>query len=135
MFTVAWMMTALIVVAGGCHWARSASADASSGRGDFRHVVVFKFIDAPEKTVGQIEQAFAVLPDKIKQIRHFEWGRIDSIEGLDKGFTHSFILSFDSAADCRVYLDHPDHQSFVAMVKPLVEAGQLEVFVFDYVAQ
>ena len=135
MLTAVLTMAALMAALGGCQWSRPSGAEASSARAGFRHVVVFKFIDAPKQKIEQIEQAFAALPEKIRQIRHFEWGRIDSIEGLDKGFTHGFILSFDSAADCRIYLDHPEHQAFVALVKPLVKDKQLEVFVFDYEAR
>ena len=125
-------LVAMILALGGCQWARSSSAGIPGEPGTFRHVVVFKFVDVPDSTVREIESAFAALPGKIKEIRSYEWGRLDSIEGLDQGYTHGFSLGFDSKADCRIYLDHPDHQAFVAKVKPLVKAKKLEVFVFDY---
>lgn len=94
-----------------------------------RHVVLFNFNDtATEDTIRKIEQAFASLPDKIPEIYSFEWGTNNSPEGLDKGFTHCFLVTFLSEADRATYLPHPAHQEFVELIGPYVE----EVTVVDY---
>ena len=94
-----------------------------------RHVVLFRFREAtPGDTIRKIETAFRALPGKIPQIRDFEWGINNSPEGLDKGFTHCFFLTFSSEADRSVYLPHPDHKAFGELLGPWLE----DVLVVDY---
>ncbi|SDM97922.1 Dabb family protein [Kriegella aquimaris] len=94
-----------------------------------RHVVLFKFKEgtAPEK-IKEIEDAFAALPSKIPQIISYEWGLNNSPEGLNKGLTHCFFLTFKSEEDRAIYLPHPDHKAFGALL-----SGHLDdVTVVDY---
>lgn len=94
-----------------------------------RHVVLFKFKDASTPAdVKKVEDAFRALPSKIKQIKSFEWGKNNSPEGLDQGFTHCFFVTFKNEKDRAVYLPHPAHQAFVEVLKPHLD----KVLVFDY---
>ncbi len=94
-----------------------------------RHVVLFKFKEGttPEQ-ISQVEAAFGALPAKIPQIKDYEWGLNNSPEGLEKGFTHCFFLTFDSEEDRATYLPHPDHKAFGAVLSPYLE----DVLVVDY---
>lgn len=97
-----------------------------------RHVVLFKFTESStEDDIQQIEEAFATLPSQIDEIKDFEWGTNNSPEGLDKGFTHSFLVTFDSEEGRDIYLPHPAHQAFVDLVGPHVD----DVMVVDYWAR
>ena len=90
---------------------------------------MFKFkasIDPSEMV--RAEQAFTALPQKIEQIRDFEWGLNNSPEHLNKGFSHGFLLTFDSEEDRDIYLPHPDHKDFGELIAPLIE----DVLVLDY---
>ncbi len=58
----------------------------------------------------------------------YEWGLNNSPEGLEKGFTHCFFLTFKSEADRAIYLPHPDHKAFGSVLKPYLE----DVLVIDY---
>jgi len=94
-----------------------------------RHIVLFKFKATSEAVdIQKIENAFIALPTKIKEIKDFEWGLNNSPEGLDKGFTHCFFVTFESEADRATYLPHPDHLAFVALLDGHVE----DVLVLDY---
>ena len=94
-----------------------------------RHVVMFKFKESSTSEEIQIvEEAFAALPSKIAAISDFEWGTNNSPEGLDKGFTHVFFVSFNSEADREIYLPHPAHKAFVDVLSPHFE----DVMVMDY---
>ncbi|MEK6154799.1 Dabb family protein [Flavobacteriaceae bacterium 3-367] len=94
-----------------------------------RHVVLFKFKDGTSgEKLAEIEKAFTALPTKIPQIQGYEWGLNNSPEGLEKGFTHCFFLTFKSEADRAIYLPHPDHRAFGALLKPHLE----DVLVVDY---
>jgi hypothetical protein len=94
-----------------------------------KHVVLFKFKEsATKEDIEKVEQDFSALPSKIPQIRGYEWGINNSPEGLDKGFTHCFYLTFDSEEDRAIYLPHPDHKAFGAGLGPYLE----DVLVVDY---
>jgi hypothetical protein len=94
-----------------------------------RHVVLFKFKDnTKEEDIKKVEDAFHALPSKIKEIKGYEWGINNSPEGLDKGFTHCFFLTFDSEEDRAIYLPHPDHKAFGSVLGPHLD----DVLVLDY---
>ncbi len=97
-----------------------------------RHIVLFKFKeDTSTEELATIEKTFAALPGKIPQIVDFEWGTNNSPEGLDKGFTHSFFVSFKNEEDRAIYLPHPDHKAFIAVASPHID----DVLVLDYWSQ
>ena len=94
-----------------------------------RHVVLFKFKDdATPADIKKVENAFSALPSKIKEIKDYEWGLNNSPEGLEKGFTHCFFLTFDSEEGRAVYLPHPEHEAFGEVLSPYLD----DVLVFDY---
>jgi Stress responsive A/B Barrel Domain len=94
-----------------------------------RHMVLLKFKDdsSPE-AIKKVEDAFRELPSKIKEIKSFEWGKNNSPENLNQGFTHCFFVSFQSDKDREVYLPHPAHKAFVEILKPQMD----KVLVVDY---
>jgi lysophospholipase L1-like esterase len=94
-----------------------------------RHVVIFKF--KPEVTAAQLDEinlAFQNLKNAIPQIKDFERGINNSPEGLNKGFTHSYLVTFSTEADRDAYLPHPAHKQFVELLGEKLD----EPFVFDY---
>jgi hypothetical protein len=94
-----------------------------------RHVVLFKFKEGTTQVqMREVEDAFSGLPSKIEQIKGYEWGLNNSPEGLDKGFTHAFFLTFESEEDRAIYLPHPDHKAFGAVLSPYLD----DVLVIDY---
>lgn len=102
---------------------------ATSSSSVLRHVVLFAFkAEATAAEVEAVEQAFAALPAQIPEIIGFEWGRDVSVEGKAQGFTHCFVVTFADEAGRDVYLPHPAHQAFVALVSQHREKG----LVFDY---
>ena len=99
------------------------------GKGKLRHVVGFKFKETTSsQEIQRVEDAFAGLKSKIPQIQAFEWGINNSPEGLNKGCTHGFILTFNTEKDRDAYLVHPDHVEFGKLVKPVLA----DVFVIDF---
>lgn len=94
-----------------------------------RHVVIFKFkAGTTKENIKKVEEAFTALPTKISQIQGYEWGLNNSPEGLEKGFTHCFFLTFKSEEDRAIYLPHPDHKAFGAILGPHLD----DVLVIDY---
>lgn len=95
-----------------------------------RHVVIFKFKDdASQADVDKVHAAFKNLPNELDVIKDFEWGLNDSPEDLHQGFTHCYMLSFESEEDRdSIYAPSPQHQAFVAGLQPHLE----KAFVVDY---
>ena len=94
-----------------------------------KHVVSFKFkSSASVQDIQKVVTEFKALPKRIKGIKGFEWGTNISPEKHDKGFTHCFILTFNSAQDRDVYLEHPAHKEFGKIVGPVLD----DVFVIDF---
>ena len=96
-----------------------------------RHVVCFKCKeDATKEQVAKVEKAFEDLKKKkkIAEIEKLEWGTNNSPEGLNKGFTHCFILSFADEKARDAYLPHPAHKAFGKILTPLLD----DVFVIDF---
>lgn len=94
-----------------------------------RHLVMIKFKETSSaEDIAKVETAFAALPSQISQITDFEWGINNSPEGLDKGFTHVFFISFDDEEGRDVYLPHPAHKAFVEVLVTHLD----EVMVMDY---
>ena len=95
-----------------------------------RHIVMFAF--KPQAPVDDIVGAFDKLVVELGDlVIEYERGTQCSPEGLDKGTTHAFVLTFPSVKARDTYLPHPLHEAFVAKwAKPWVQ----EVVVTDYEA-
>lgn len=108
------------------------TASALAADGPVRHVVHFKFKkEATPEQIEKITEEFAALKKKIDIVDSLEWGTNSSAEGLDKGFTHCWLVSFKSAKDRDAYLVHPAHKAFVETLLPLLD----EAIVVDFVPQ
>lgn len=94
-----------------------------------RHFGMFQF--HREITVDQIDACFATMHGMIGRIPGLlamEHGPYDSPEGLSDGFTHGFIMTFDTTANRDAYLPHPVHEE----VKDFVVPKLARVVVFDF---
>ncbi|MEQ9407037.1 MAG: Dabb family protein [Fuerstiella sp.] len=99
---------------------------------ELKHAVFFRFKeDATAEDIKKVEEGFAALPEKIDAIKAFEWGVNNSPEKHSDGFTHCFMVTFDSEEGRDAYLPHPEHQAFVEILKPVLDAPR----VLDFHAQ
>ena len=109
-----------------------AHALAKAKKGVYRHVVLFAFNeDVTKEQIKEVEVAFGNLPKKIDTIIDFEFGTNVSPENINDGLTHCFFVTFKDKAGLEVYLPHPAHEKFVALVKDKLA----KVVVVDYIAK
>jgi len=95
-----------------------------------RHIVMFKFKDDVGKAkVDEIVAAFGKLKNKISEIADYEAGTNVSPENLEQGYTHCFVVTFNTIADRDAYLPHPAHKKFVELLDGKID----KVLVFDFV--
>lgn len=99
---------------------------------ELKHAVFLKFKpNAPEKDVQAVERAFASLPSKIRAIKAFEWGTNNSPEKYSDGFTHCFMMTFDSQEGRAICLSHRDYKQLGTLLLPVME----DVRVLDFLDQ
>jgi hypothetical protein len=94
-----------------------------------RHYGVFKFNDGVDKsTIAECFQRMNAMVGAIPGLLGMEHGPYKSDEGLDQGFTHGFIMTFDSLESRDAYLPHPVHEEVKEFVVPCLK----DVIVFDF---
>ncbi len=116
------------------YWGTPPESDAAQTppAKELKHAVFFKFKDdADPADVRAVEEAFAALPGKIESVKALEWGRNNSPEKHSHGFTHCFLVTFDSEEGRAAYLPHADHQAFVKQLEPVLD----KVRVLDFWAE
>ena len=88
-----------------------------------KHIAFFKFKPActPEQ-IAEVWRIMEELPKRIPGILDLSHGPNTSPEGLSQGFTHSFVMLFESVAARDAYLPHPVHQEAVQQVIPRLES-------------
>ncbi len=93
-----------------------------------QHIVLIKPRDGVEPAaMTRLVDALAALPGTIPGITGYTWGTNASPEGLNRGYTHGFVMTFEDAAARDAYLPHPDHTAIGPLMQPVAE----EVLVFD----
>lgn len=94
-----------------------------------RHVVCFQFKkEVSQERRSQAIEDFLDLKNQIPEIKKFEGGEDISVEGLSKGFTHCYVLTFESEADRDIYIPHPSHIQLAEKNKPLMS----DLIVIDF---
>ena len=99
-----------------------------------QHIVLLKFKPAVfQETIAGLFAQLAQLQPRIPGMTSFSGGPYTSDEGLNQGYTHSFIITFlimtfiDAEARNH-YLPHPEHQHVKTAILPAVG----DVIAFDF---
>jgi hypothetical protein len=96
-----------------------------------QHMVLLKI--KPEVTPEKITELFsqlAELQQLIPGITYFSGGPYSSSEGLNQGYTHGFLMTFESVDARDAYLPHPEHERVKATLLPCIDG----VIAFDFEA-
>ena len=92
------------------------------------HVVLLRFRgSATEESIGALARAVVGLPGRIDGVESVKWGPSTSPEGLERGFTHGFVMRLRDDAARDAYLPHPVHREVADQIGRLCE----HVLVFD----
>ena len=96
-----------------------------------QHIVLLKF--KTEVTAEKIAQLFGLLAELqhlIPGITYYAGGPNSSSEGLNQGYTHGFIMTFENEATRDAYLPHPEHERVKAALLECIDS----VLAFDFEA-
>lgn len=99
----------------------------------YKHIVLLRL--SPQTSREEIAELFEGLDElqqKIPGILDITSGPYDSPEGLNKGFTHAFVVTFAEAEFRDAYLEHPDHEVVKQLILKHVAGGLADVVAFDY---
>lgn len=99
----------------------------------YKHIVLLRF--SPQTKREEIAEIFEALDDlqqRIPGIVDITSGPYDSPEGLHKGFTHAFIVTFAEGEFRDAYLEHPDHEIVKQMIVKQLSGGLADVIAFDF---
>src|SRR5262245_25329598 len=94
-----------------------------------KHIALVKFKGGTSQ--DQIDDMFNALLDlteTIDGIEDYVSGENSSPEGVSKGFTHGFVMTFKDAAARDAYLPHPEHEKFKNQYLPVID----DIVVFDF---
>jgi hypothetical protein len=102
------------------------AADASAAKRVLRHGVFLKFREgATPEQIKDVEESFAKLPSDCPTIKAFEWGKNNSPEKHDDGFTHCYMFTFDDPQGLKEYAASPAHTVLVAKILAAAEKGRV----------
>lgn len=94
-----------------------------------QHIVLFKL--KPEVTTEKTTELFRLLAELqqlISGITYFAGGPYSSPEGLNQGYTHGFVMTFESVDARNAYLPHPEHERVKAVLLTCIDS----VIAFDF---
>ncbi|KAI9080153.1 hypothetical protein K1719_037831 [Acacia pycnantha] len=88
--------------------------------GEFKHFVIVKFKEGV--AVEDVIKGMEKMVSQIDSVKHFEWGQdIESQEMLRQGYTHAFLMTFNSKEDFVAFQGHPNHVEFSATFSTAIE--------------
>jgi hypothetical protein len=96
-----------------------------------QHIVLLEF--KPEVNSEKISELFdqlAELQQLIPGITYFSGGPYSSSEGLNQGYTHGFLMTFESVEARDTYLPHPEHERVKAALLQCINGA----IAFDFEA-
>jgi len=97
------------------------------------HMVLLKVRpDVPREQVERVLAEVGALQGRIAGILSYAWGPYSSPEGLARGYTHGFCMTFTDAAARDAYLPHPEHEVVKAHVLEILAGGVDGVLAFDF---
>ena len=98
-----------------------------------KHVVLLRFkADVPAPKIDGIFSKLEGLKEEIPGLIDFSGGAYSSLEGMNKGFTHGFVMTFSDEASRDAYLPHPEHEKVKIDIVAALEGGIEGVVAFDW---
>ncbi|MBD2045621.1 Dabb family protein [Coleofasciculus sp. FACHB-64] len=96
-----------------------------------QHMVLLKF--KPEITQEKIADLLNQLGELqllIPGITYYAGGAYSSHEGLNQGYNHGFLMTFESADARDFYLPHPEHERVKSAILECLD----DFIIFDFAA-
>src|SRR4051794_30032463 len=93
---------------------------------ELKHALFLKFKEAASPAeVKDVEDALVRLAAESKEVKAFEWGKNNSPETHDEGFTHAFMFTFDDMKGLKAYATSDAHKEVVRKIMAVAEKGRV----------
>ena len=99
-----------------------------------RHVVLYKYHkDIPDEVIQGVYEKLDEISARLPGRLSYSWGKYDSYEGRNQGFTHCLITDFSDEAARKAFIDDPVRVLFSKEeVQPRVVDGINGIISFDF---
>ncbi len=98
-----------------------------------KHVVLLKFkSDVSRETFDGLVADFHNIKAQLPGMLDFSIGPNVSKEGVDKGFTHGFVMTFANDEALQTYLPHPDHVAVKEKIIASLDGGIDGAMIMDW---
>jgi hypothetical protein len=93
---------------------------------ELKHALFLKFKEgATADQIKEVEEALAKLPSQCDSVKAFEWGKNNSPETHDEGFTDCFMFTFDDTKGLKEYVATPAHKAIIPKIMAVAEKGRV----------
>jgi hypothetical protein len=93
---------------------------------ELKHALFLKYKDSTTADqIKEVEEALAKLPSQCDSVKAFEWGKNNSPEKHDEGFTDCFMFTFDDTKGLKAYASSPEHKEVVEKIIAVAEKGRV----------
>lgn len=119
----------VILMVFGCSMPVTVLAKTPLATEQLRHLILLKFKqDITKEQIESTTKAFTDLSKSIDEISAIEWGKNNSNEGLNKAFTHSYLITFKNEKARSAYMVHPAHKALGDNIGSYIA----DIVIFDY---
>ncbi len=88
------------------------------------HMVLLKFKPSiSEDKIDVLFSQIAELKNLIPGIEYYADGPYSSPEGMNEGYTHGFLMTFENVKTRDEYLPHPEHERVKSAILPCVDGA------------
>ena len=99
----------------------------------FKHIALLRFKpQTPPETIAEIFESLDELQEQIPGIVEICSGPYESPEGLHKGFTHAFVVTFADGPSRDAYLEHPAQEHVKKLIVNELPGGLADMIAFDF---
>jgi hypothetical protein len=89
-----------------------------------KHIALFKFREGTtEEQINKIFDDILDVTEIVAGVEDYVSGTNNSPEGLNKGFSHGFVMTFSDAASRDAYLSNSDHERVKSLLLANIEDG------------
>lgn len=98
----------------------------------FKHIVLLRFAPhTPREEIATIFEALDEL-EKMPGVVEISGGPYESDEGLHKGFTHAFVVTFADVESRDGYFQSPEHEHVKQLILNQLPGGLADLIAFDF---
>ncbi|RPI75274.1 MAG: Dabb family protein [Planctomycetaceae bacterium] len=99
----------------------------------YQQIVLLRFAPSTDReTIAEIFEALDELPAQIPGVIEVRGGPYNSPAGLNKGFTHAFVVTLADEQARDACLEHPAYTRLQQLILAQLSGGLADLIAFDF---